>query len=228
MARILIFTSGPKDWRVLLADPDKQWKTGYSAKTLAHCWEAVEGFPPEVAKALQQTDEALLEDLTPVLAIPEFKVPLPGGVRPSQNDLFVLARSAKGPVAIMVEGKVRESFGPTLGEWRADASRGKKSRLRFLLSTLGLRKNPIGSIRYQLFHRAASAVLTGEQFRAAAAVMLVHAFGDQPDSWRDYQSFAALFGVNAIEKGVVQRLGRDSRIPLLGVWVEGNPKFLKS
>jgi Domain of unknown function (DUF6946) len=37
-------------------------------------------------------------------------VPLPGGVRPSQNDLFVLARGAKGAIAIMVEGKVSESL----------------------------------------------------------------------------------------------------------------------
>jgi predicted lysophospholipase L1 biosynthesis ABC-type transport system permease subunit len=50
----------------------------------------------------------------------------------------------------------------------------KESRLQFLLSTLGLTENPPGSVRYQLLHRAASAVITGEQFRAAAAVVLVH------------------------------------------------------
>lgn len=227
MARILTFTSGPEDWRSLLADPVKHWRMGYSARTLAHCWEASEGFPSEVAEALQRTDELALNDLTPVLAIPEFKVPLPGGVRPSQNDLFVLARGAKGPVSIMVEGKVSESFGPTLDEWRANASEGKESRLRFLLSTLGLMQNPAGSIRYQLLHRAASSVITGEQFRAAAAVMLVHSFSEQRVGWSDYQSFAALFGVDAIE-GVVQRLGRDSRIPLFGVWVVGNYSFLGS
>jgi hypothetical protein len=212
-----------------LADPKKQWRTGYSARTLAYCWEACwaasEGFPPEVTKALQQTDEALLEDITPVLAIPEFKVPLPGGVRPSQNDLFVLAKGAKGPVTIMVEGKVRESFGPTLDEWLGDASRGKEFRLHFLLRTLGLMKEPAGSIRYQLFHRAASSVITGEQFRAAAAVMLVHSFSKQRVGWSDYKSFAHLFGVEAIE-GVVQRLSRNSKIPLFGVWVVGDCSFL--
>jgi hypothetical protein len=227
VARILTFTSGPEDWQSLLADPVKHWRMGYSARTLAYCWEASEGFPSEVAEALQRTDEVALDGLTPVLAIPEFKVPLPGGVRPSQNDLFVLARGAKGPVSIMVEGKVSESFGPTLDEWRADASQGKESRLRFLLRTLGLMQNPAGSIRYQLLHRAASSVITGEQFRAAAAVMLVHSFSEQRVGWSDYRSFAGLFGVNAIE-GVVQRLGRDSRIPLLGVWVVGNCSFLRS
>lgn len=227
MARILTFTSGPQDWQALLADPVKRWRTGYSARTLAYCWEAADGLPSEVAKALQQTDEPSLKGLTPVLAVPEFKVPLPSGVRPSQNDLFVLARGANGPVSIMVEGKVSESFGPTLDEWRADASPGKDSRFRFLLSTLGLMQEPAGSIRYQLLHRAASAVITGEQFRAAAAVMLVHSFSEQRVGWSDYQSFAALFSVNA-QEGAVQRLGRSSSIPLFGAWVVGDCRFLQS
>jgi hypothetical protein len=57
MARILTFTSGPEDWKALLVDPVKHWRTGYSARTLARCWEAANGFPPEVVKVLQQTDE---------------------------------------------------------------------------------------------------------------------------------------------------------------------------
>jgi hypothetical protein len=96
-----------------------------------------------------------------------------------------------------------------------------------LAATLGLTNEPAGSIRYQLLHRAASSVITGEQYRASAAVLLVHSFSEQRVGWSDYQSFAALFGVEAIE-GVVQRLGRDSRIPLFGVWVVGNCSFLGS
>jgi hypothetical protein len=227
VARILTFTSGPKDWQALLADPVKHWRTGYSARTLAYCWEAAEGFPPEVDEALTRTGEVLLQAVTPILAVPEFKVPLPGGKHPSQNDLFVLARGATGPVSIMVEGKVSESFGPTIGEWRGDASQGKELRLRFLLRTLGLTDAPAASIRYQLLHRAASSLLTGEQFRAVAAVMLIHSFSEERVGWSDYQSFAALFGVDAIE-GVVQRLGWQSRIPFFGVWVVGNCSFLES
>src|ERR1700741_3554086 len=142
MPRILL-TSGPDDWQKLLADREKHWRLGYSARTLAHCWEkAPDGFPPEVAKVLKQTTDPLLANLVPVLAVPEFKVPLPGGNRASQNDVFVLARSSAGPVCIMVEGKVNESFGPTLDEWRVDASPGKRDRLKFLLRTLGLATLP--------------------------------------------------------------------------------------
>jgi hypothetical protein len=177
MPRILAFTSGPQDWQALLAQPEKQWRTGFSARTLAHCWEVADGFPPEVAKTLLlAADDPLLAGIVPLLAVPEFKVPLPGGERASQNDIFVLAKSAAGPVSIMVEGKVKESFGPTILEWLVDASPGRQRRLEFLASTIGLAPLPPGDIRYQLLHRAASAIIVGEQFRAAAALLLVHSF----------------------------------------------------
>jgi len=224
MPRILILTTGPSDWQKLLADPDGQWKQGFSARTLSHSWETANGFPPEVALAFQSTNDPLLCELEPILAVPEFKVSLPGGSRASQNDLFVLAKSAAGPVAIMVEGKVSESFGPTLGAWLQDASYGKKRRLRSLLRTLGLDAQPPNSLRYQLLHRAASAIITGEQYRAAAAVVLVHSFSPARDGWADYQVFTGLFGVQAVA-GVVQRLGHDSAVPLFGAWIVGDQKF---
>jgi len=227
MPRILAFTSGPQDWQALLADPVKHWKSGFSARTLAYSWEAADGFPPEVAKPLGKSDDPLLANLSPVLAVPEFKVSLPGGVRASQNDIFVLARSSSGPVSIMVEGKVSESFGPTLDEWRNEASPGKEERLKFLLRSLGLGVPPAGAIRYQLLHRAASAIITGEQYRAIAAVLLVHSYSQERVGWSDYQAFTRLFGVEAV-LGSVQRFGSASSIPLFGVWVVGDPTFLQS
>ncbi len=227
MSKILAFTSGPDDWQALLSDPVKHWRSGYSARTLAYCWEAADGFPPEVAQALSQSDSPLLADIRPVLAVPEFKVPLPGGGRASQNDIFVLARSAAGPVSIMVEGKVNESFGPTLHGWISQSSPGRQERLRFLMRLLGLRSQPQGAIRYQLLHRAASAIITGEQYRAAAAILVVHSFSEALVGWLDYQAFTRLFGVEAVQ-GKVQRLGKRSSIPLFGAWVIGDPSFLQS
>ena len=162
MTHILKFTSGPDDWRALLAEPTRHWRTGYSARTLAHCWEATAGFPPEVSVAFAAPPDPRLADLEPLLAVPEFRVPLPGGERSSQNDIFVLAHSKAGPVSIMVEGKVNETFGPTLDEWQADSTPGKKRRLALLLETLALPGTIDSAIRYQLLHRAASAVLEGE------------------------------------------------------------------
>ena len=174
-----------------------------------------------------QSSRRLLRDLRPLLAVPEFRVPLPGGGRPSQNDLFVLARSVVGPVTIMVEGKVAESFGPRLGDWLENASRGKRTRLKSLVRTLDLSNRPSGEVRYQLLHRAASAILTGEQYRCAAAVLLVHSFSQERAGWADYQAFTRLFDVEAVE-GTVQRLKPVSHPPLFGVWVVGDRRFLKS
>jgi hypothetical protein len=227
MPRILHFTSGPSDWQALLAEPTKHWRIGYSARTLAHCWEAASGFPIEIAAALSTSTDPLLADLEPVLAVPEFKVPLPGGERASQNDIFVLARSSAGPVAIMVEGKVNETFGPTVDEWREDVSPGKTTRLAFLLGAIGLPKQINGDIRYQLLHRAASAVIEGERYRAKAAVLLVHSFSAKRAGWADYRAFLDLFGVRA-EVGKPQRLGETRGLPLFAVWVPGDPQFLAS
>ena len=227
MSRILAFTSGPQDWKDLLADPAKQWKRGYSARTLAHCWEASDGFPPEVAQPFAMSNEQLLVGLAPILAVPEFKVCLPGGNRASQNDIFVLARSEAGPVVVMVEGKVNESFGPNIEAWRKDASVGKKARMAFLERTLGLESMPPALVQYQLLHRAASAIIVGEQYRASAAVLVIHSFSPKNAGWKDYQVFTRLFGLEA-QMSVIQRLGATSRIPLFGVWAAGDSKFLEN
>ena len=178
-------------------------------------------------RVIRQSEDPLLADLVPLLAVPEFTVPLPGGTRASQNDLFVLARSRSGPVSIMVEGKVKESFGPTLDEWRSEASPGKEQRLSFLLRSLSLEKLPEGSIRYQLLHRAASAIITGEQYHAVAAILLIHSFSEERANWSDYEAFTRLFGVQAAH-GTVQPLSGTSNVPLFGAWVSGDCSFLKN
>ena len=39
MNKAYVPSQGPEDWQQILIEPDKQWKTGYSAKSLAYCWE---------------------------------------------------------------------------------------------------------------------------------------------------------------------------------------------
>jgi len=57
MAPILIPTQSHKDWRRLLARPDRHWKVGFSAMTLARSWEAAAGLPPEVRRVFESSDE---------------------------------------------------------------------------------------------------------------------------------------------------------------------------
>ncbi|GAB4580874.1 MAG: hypothetical protein Fur0022_36180 [Anaerolineales bacterium] len=175
MNHIYIPTSSAGDWRKFLAEPDKQWRSGYSAKELAECWESANGFPAELQSMFAKSENQVLSELELLLAIPEYQVDLADGNRPSQNDLFVLARAKDGQlVSIMVEGKVSEPFGETLEIWLQDASEGKKKRLKILRDILGLKIEPPLNIRYQLFHRMASAILEAKRFNAKYAVMVVH------------------------------------------------------
>jgi hypothetical protein len=115
----MIYTpsAGTKSWHAFLADPGKQWKTGYSAKALAYCWEEASGFPDEIQAIFNNySADSSFNDIVPALIISEHKVPLPGGSTQSKNDAFVLARTPKGLVSITIEGKVSEPFGETLGK----------------------------------------------------------------------------------------------------------------
>jgi hypothetical protein len=74
MTRIYIPSRGADDWRTLLADPTRHWRAGFSAMTLARCWEAANGLPGEISAMFAGFD------ISPELlvALPEHKVPLPG------------------------------------------------------------------------------------------------------------------------------------------------------
>lgn len=220
MSKYFVPTKGPDDWRQFLADPDKQWKSGYSAKELAYSWESSDSFPEEVKKVLETHPST--QNLKILMAMPEYQVPLPGGSRPSQNDLFVLARSDKGLVVIMVEGKASESFGPTLGEWRNSMSEGKKKRLAFLQEKLQLDSNLSDDVRYQLLHRVVSPLIVAQRFHASTAIMFVHSFSGAKEWFDDYATFLGLFGVKA-EEGVLQEILSTSVIKVLCGWVTGEP-----
>ena len=221
MNRVYVPASGVEDWKSRLAEPEKHWKPRYSAHSLANTWqtsasETTTGFPRDVASVLGMNPG--LSELQVLLALPEHEVPLPGGSRPSQTDLWLLARSKSGLVSIAVEGKVDESFGPTLSEWQDGASEGKRKRLDFMLRLLGLSAEPPGNTRYQLLHRTASAVIEAQRFIAPQALMLVHSFSQSDASLSDYQAFLALFGVAGDVNQVVSA-GTRSDVHLHFAWV---------
>ncbi|MFQ5486021.1 MAG: hypothetical protein ACE5DO_11905 [Desulfobacterales bacterium] len=226
MSKILIPTKGPEDWKNFLAEPSKQWRSGYSAKTLAYCWEATKDFPDCVRKVFSQSGMSRFKDIELLLAIPEYQVPIPGGSRPSQNDIFVLARAEQQLMTITVEGKVSEPFGPTIDEWLKKDSSGKRKRLSYLCEKLGLPEEVERKIRYQLLHRTASALIEAERFSASSALMLVHSFSHEHAWLEDYQAFLALFGKGG-EANSVTYAGKKNGIDLYLSWVVGDKKFLK-
>jgi hypothetical protein len=225
MTRIFMPTSGPEDWKQFLAEPEKHWKTGNSAKALAHCWEESGDIPPEVRTVLARSPE--LAEIEALFCIPEHQVPLPGGSRPSQNDVWVLGRTPQGLVSLAVEGKVSESFGPTIAEWFKEPSAGKEQRLKFLCQELEMDFPPANALRYQLFHRTASAVIEAKKYRARDAVMVVHTFSQSNQWFDDYAAFLAALTLPAEINGVAtKRL--VSGIRLHFGWIHGSEKWLRA
>jgi hypothetical protein len=219
----------PKEWRKLLADPDKQWKPGYSAYEIAHSWLAVNGFPSEVKSLFSTSPCPALQKTVMLLGIPEHKVyipPHPGHA--SQNDLFVLAKAGDGElISITIEGKVAESFGPTLAGWKKQFTPGKTVRWEFLKEVLGLPKEPPSNVRYQLFHRMASAVVEARQFNAKYAVMIIQSFSPEQVGLVDFLDFVKLFGAET-EAGQLVHLIDLSGISVYAGWAVGNPKSLEN
>ena len=228
MKRLYIPSSGVEDWRRLLADPEKHWRTGFSARTIAYAWESAKGFPSEIQDLLTSSDPPF-PNVELLLAIPEHKVLLPPySGHPSQNDIFALAKDCDDNlIAITVEGKVSESFDKNLSKWNAKDSPGKQRRLAFIKETLGLVGEIPPTIRYQLLHRTVSAILEAKRFTAKSAVMVVHSFS-QRDLWfDDYQDFLKIFGIMDATISKLYFLAELFGIKVYSGWARGDEKFLQ-
>ena len=226
MSKIYVPSTKPEDWQLLLADPVKHWRKGYSARALAYCWQEANGFPASIKKAFKKSNISLFQNIEMLLAIPEHKVSLSGGSRSSQNDLFVLAKSGDQLISITVEGKVSEPFGDPVFKWLENSSPGRKMRLEFLCTELGLDVDRLSNIRYQLLHRTVSAILEAKRFNATHALMLVHSFSQKDEWFENFALFASLFGVEA-KVNRIHSAGKIGDIQLYLGWVKGDPSYLK-
>jgi len=241
VTRIFVPTKSADDWQALLAEPETQWKTGFSARALAYCWEEADGFPPSVRAAFLASRVPLFEVMELLLALPEHKVPLPGGQRATQTDLFALGKSGDDLVSIAVEGKVAESFGERVEDWlerrAADEekkgrtrapSAGAQERLTYLCGLLGLPEEDVSDLRYQLLHRTASALIEARRFSARNALMLVHSFSqtDPPVGFDDFETFARRLNCEDAATGTVVFVGERAGISLYLGWATGEARFL--
>lgn len=218
MNKIFVPTNQVEDWQRLLADPEKHWKRGYSAMAAALSWEAAKGLPPEIALILGSNAELLL-------AIPEHKVPLPGGRRESQCDVFALVRIGETTCALAVEAKVNETFGPTIRDWMREPTPGQVERLTAICNLLGASYPPPPDLRYQLFHRTAAAVIESRRFGTDAAAMIVQSFSQEHRWYEDFDSFCEFLGV-AAQRGAAINYGLpDGRTLTLG-WATGSTEFI--
>jgi hypothetical protein len=185
------------------------------------------GFPPEVGEVLDHSETDLLHGLSPVFAFPEFKVPLPGGAAASQSDIMIIARTRNRRLVVFaVEGKVDEGFDSPVRDWLGDSpSPGKVARLRFLCDLLEVDSAETDDIPYQLLHRTASALVVGRDIGAAAAVMLVHTWGETT-GFDDFSRFARLLPGKA-EVGAVAATNHVHPALYLA-WVDGDRQWLNA
>jgi hypothetical protein len=205
MTRIFIPSDGIASWRARLADPEKHWKREASAFEAAVSWANAartdRGLPLAVCQLFDRIVEFRGASL--LFAFPEHKVPLPGGVRASQTDVWTVLRGPLGLVSMAVEAKAEESFGDTLEAWQQVPTPGKARRLSYLREILKCAAEFPSSIRYQLLHRTASAIIEAQRIGAPFAIMMVHSFRENSASEGDYAAFGNCFGATLSSNALV-------------------------
>ena len=181
----------PEDVVRHLGKQEKHWKAGRSAHALATVWSKNKSFPPKVAAALES--HPVFQSAELIDAFMERQVDLHSEGRPSQTDLLAVIGVNDGLAILAVEGKAGESFGKYVHKWR-DGSDGKDARLEGLRKILGLSCEAAMPLRYQLLHRAASAIFEAKRYRAKTAVLLVHSFIDDKKGFADFSAFLQAIG----------------------------------
>lgn len=214
--------SKPSDIIPALAKGEAHWRKGYSAYELAQSWVNAGGIPVPVQQVTDQAAEYQGAHL--IEGFFERETQLRSKGRPSQTDLLALIKSASGYAVLGIEGKVNETLGPLVQEWLVDASPGKLTRLEILCGTLGLDRESVGHLRYQLLHRTCAAIYEAQGYAVDHAAMLVHSFSTNHAWFDDFRAFTDALGVpvdavnrisDPIEReGIKLRLGWVSDQPL--------------
>jgi hypothetical protein len=198
MRRVYAPASGLATWQQMLSDPDKQWVRGASAYETAVFWErgarSARGLTPTLASLIDRLPE--WHDSSVIAAFAEHRVALPGGTRASQNDVWAMLSGTAGLLSLTVEGKAAESFGETVQEWTKKLTPGRTERLEYLRTLLGLAEPVDNELRYQLLHRAASALIEASRVGAVAAGMVVLSFRQNQKSQDDFARFCTAIGAD--------------------------------
>src|SRR4051794_23394062 len=166
-----------EEWGRLAAPASyKHWKPDRSAYELASAWSVGEG-RAAIQRVLSRCPA--LAGVEPQAAIAEAQTRFDAFSVPRNHDLLIRA----GEVIVSVEAKADETFGETIGEYRAAANarreRGEGTKAPERLEGLLAALVPPGasaadSLRYQLFSATAGAL--AEAHGARAAVVVIHDF----------------------------------------------------
>jgi hypothetical protein len=186
---------------------------------LAYAWQGP-GFPPAVDQVLK--DHSVFRSAQLIDAFLERQTDLGTPGRPSQTDLLAIVGLNDGLSIIAVEGKAGESFGKYVHQWRTGGA-NKEKRLEGLCALRGLSCQAAMPLRYQLLHRAASALLEAQRYQAKNAVLLVHSFSDDQGGFDDFSSFLQALGFEKPKAGDLTRPVRFGETFLFAGWVQDRP-----
>jgi hypothetical protein len=210
----------PEDIIPHLAKQELHWRAGYSAQELAVTWWSSRNDFPAAVRAVLRTapeyDNAELID-----GFFEREVEIRSSGRNSQTDLMVIAGLAEELAVIAVEGKVEESFAQLIGDW--NTTPGKLNRLERLCETLCLEVARVGDIRYQLLHRAASAIYEAKRYRCRNALMLVHSFSATHRWFADFAAFSRAISIPVQEPNRCSSAKIYEGVNLRLAWVSDKP-----
>jgi hypothetical protein len=206
MSRLFISTRGIGSWQQRLANPDRQWKRGYSAFETAVSWELASrsksGLPAPITNLFRNRHygEPLL-----LFAVAEHKVDLPGGSAASQSDVWAVVKTLAGMLSLTVEAKANEAFGDEIVEnWLAarktkESIDNRKTRFDYVRSHLPMADSFL-SVRYQLLHRCAASVIEANRFGYLHAAFIVQAFNPPEKSFQDYATFCQALKIRALRE----------------------------
>ena len=197
----------PEDVIHYLGKREAHWKARFSAYETAHSWFAAHDVPPAVRATLDA--DPVFAEARLIKAIFEKQTVLDDFARgASQTDVLAILETRSGLAVLGVEGKVNEPFGSTVNEWN-DFSPARLRRLAGLVERLRLAPSvSIGTLRYQLLHRAVATLLEAKAAGAHDAVMLVQSFNpdDVTNHFGDFQDFATALGAPVSHPGMLSRV----------------------
>jgi hypothetical protein len=185
-------------------------------------WWAANDIPPSVRMLLDQAEEWCRAEL--IDAFVERCTDLADGRRThSQSDLLAVVGLKDGLAILAIEAKVDEGFDKTVEQWRSVASAGKEARLAKLCTLLRLDPVKVGPLRYQLFHRTASAVIEAKRYRACHAAMIVQSWSPVADGFGDYARFCVALGLCEPELDKLSSTIQVDGVSLRMVWSAALP-----
>ena len=191
----------PEDVVRHLGKEEKHWKARRSAHALTNLWFAANALPSSVQSIF--AGHPIFRSAVLIDAFFERQVDLGTAGRHSQTDLLAIVGLESQIAIVAVEGKAGESFGQYVREWR-DGSAGKERRLQALCATLCISVEAAMPLRYQLLHRAASAIYEAKRYRSKLSIMLIQSFSDDDESFADFAAFLRTIGLtNDAKRGVL-------------------------